>query len=483
MACRWGEPSFASRVWGRAPRSRCRASCAVSSAILVLALLLSCTAAEEHTTGPPPAAPTSSIVWITLDTVRADHLGAYGYFRNTSPRFDALASESILFERAYSPIATTLPSHLSALTATYPTEHGVLANVRAGGKVFTPSETLVSLAAFLEERGYATAAFVSATPLKSWSGIQRGFADYDTPEGMIRQGDQTVDLAIAWLKMHRGEKFFLWVHLFDAHAPYEPREGFDVFSGGPDLDRYMSDREIQETAHTLRGIPNDIRETTDRYDGEILFVDTQLGRMLDALKAEDGDEDVAIVVMGDHGEGMGQHGVLRHGHIWGEQLHVPLLIQVPHEAPRRVSTLMSVVDLFPTLLGLVEVPDEDAYLGNVSGLDVLATDEESSLILGQTSARLINFGVPLTYSLTSGNWRFISSSDGHQKLFDLSTDPHELKDLAASKPEVVTKLQAVLNRQVEMQHARHRELGGAGAGEIDKGMLNDLRALGYVEEP
>lgn len=455
----------------------------VSASILYAAFVLGCTAAEERETVNDLTASNRSIVWLTIDTVRADHLGAYGYFRNTSPRFDALAEESVLFERGYAPIATTLPSHLSALTATYPNEHGVLANVRSRGEIFFPSEKLVSLAGFLEERGYATAAFVSATPLKDWSGIQRGFSHYDTPEDKTRPGDQTVDRAIAWLERHRGEKFFLWVHLFDAHAPYEPPAEFDIFSGGQDLERYMSDRQIQKTATTLRGVLTYTREAANGYDGEILFVDSQLGRMLDAVRGGDGVDDIAIVVMGDHGEGMGQHGVLRHGHIWGEQLHVPLLIHVPGEPPRRISKLTSIVDLFPTLLGLIEVPDEADYLENVSGVDVLGTDDESAPILGQTSARLANFDIPLTYSLTSDNWRFISSTDGQRQLFDLGADPHELRDLAESKPEVVANFQAILDRQIALQQARHLKLGGAGVEKIDESLLEDLRALGYVEEP
>ena len=423
-----------------------------------------------------------SIVWITIDTIRADHLGAYGYFRETSPRFDALAEESILFERALAPIATTLPSHLSALTATYPNEHGVLANIKSGGEIFFPSDKLMSFAEFLGARGYATAAFVSATPLKDWSGIQRGFADYKAPETPTRAGDKTTDSAILWLAQHADVPFFLWVHLFDPHAPHEPPEGFELFANAPALESYLAENRFPDSSTTERGVLEITREAVNAYDAEILFVDRQIGRLVDVLHDLGLFDAAAIVIMGDHGEGMGQHDRPRHGHVWGEQLHVPLLIHVPGEPARRVSRLISIVDVFPTLLGMIDVRDEALYLANASGVDVLSAGEEPRAILSQTSMRLEKFGVPLRYSLTSDEWKYVSDVDGERGLYDLRVDPLELEDVADSRPEEVARLQVLLDERIAQQKIRRGLTGEKGVGEIDESTLEDLRSLGYVED-
>ena len=163
-----------------------------------------------------------NIVLITLDTTRADHLGAYGYFRDTSPRIDAFAEQSIVFEHAIAPMATTLPTHVSILTATHPLEHGVLANVMHGGRRFVPAAGLRSFATVCREQGYRTAAFVSAAPLKRDSGIQLGFEVFDEPDESEaeRSGGQTSDAALRWLAGLEAGPFLLWVHYYDAHWPF-----------------------------------------------------------------------------------------------------------------------------------------------------------------------------------------------------------------------------------------------------------------------
>jgi len=450
----------------------------VSTALVLVAL--ACT--EQREGEATPLRPPTSILWVTIDTIRADHLGAYGYFRNTSPRFDALAEESLLFERSLAPIATTLPSHLSALTATYPNEHGVLSNIDAGGKIFVPSEKLVSLAGFLAERGYATAAFVSATPLKSWSGIQRGFNHYDTPAAEARAGDETTNHAIAWLKHHADAPFFLWVHLFDPHHPHEPPTGIKPFRSDYRLDRYLAARRFSDSATTKLGVQMDTRDEINAYDGEILFADQQLGRLIDAVRHSGSADNVSIVVMGDHGEGMAQHDMLFHGHVWGEQLHVPLLMHVPGEPARRISQPMSIVDTFPTLLGMIEIPDEAQYLMDISGIDVLSAPDESRTIFSQSSMRLTKWGVPLTYALTSKDWKYTSASNGERHLYDLRADPFELEDLSDSLPDAVSRFQAMVDERVALQLDRNARIGGTKIEQIDETLINDLRALGYVDE-
>ncbi|MFT5441619.1 MAG: arylsulfatase A-like enzyme [Myxococcota bacterium] len=461
---------------------------ATSAFALVACWTLGCEQPKDQS--PSDGARPPNILWVTIDTSRADHIGAYGYFRDTSPRFDAYAEESLLFERCITPMATTLPTHISALTATYPNEHGVLANIQVGGKTFTPSAKLISLAGFLRARDYNTAAFTSATTLKLWSGIQRGFGVYDPSVKEMRPGDETTNRALEWLSQNSQAPFFLWVHMFDVHSPHEAPAGFDLFKdGAPDqsaVDAYRSERKISDTGKRWRGDTVDTREEMNAYDAEIRFADQQLGRLLDALKASGLAESTAVVVMGDHGEGMGQHDFLRHDHVWGEQLHTPLLMHVPGVAPRRVPQLVSIVDVFPTLLGMIDIPYEEQYLANVSGIDVLNDAPESRAILSQTSLRLQRYGIPFTYSLTTADWKFISDETGNTKLFDLHTDPFELSDISSDQPTVVAELQAELDTQLAMQAKRHQQLTGTDnaapdAVELDSATIEELKALGYID--
>ena len=452
---------------------------ALPIALLGPLLLVSCgpeRPAEEPGAGSPP-----NILWLTIDTIRQDRMGAYGYFRDTTPNFDRLAEESILFERCVAPQATTLPSHLSTLTSTYPLEHGVVANVRGGGKAFSPAPGLVSLASFLDERGYATAAFVSATPLKDWSGIQRGFQVYEAPEEGQRPGDQTTDLALAWLAQRDARPFFLWVHLFDPHSPHDPPPPFDAaFSDEPALDAYLSERRFQPVYHRSRGETEQPNELSNAYDGEVLFTDHQLGRLLAALRESELLDATALVILGDHGEGLGQHGERGHGHIWREQLLQPLLMRVPGEGPRRVSRPLSGVDVFPTLLGLIEVPDAELYLASATGIDVLREPAGERALLSQSSLRADKVGLPLTYALTTETWKYVSDVEGNHRLYDLRSDPFELVDLAPSRPEEVARFEALLAERIAQLQARAAELGTGATTEIDSQTLEELRALGYL---
>ena len=167
-------------------------------------------------------APLPNIILVSIDTLRADHLGCYGYFRETSPNIDAFAAEAVLFERAYSAMATTLPSHLTMLIGMHPIEHGVVANIDDGGVAFTSGPGLRSVAEVARDNGYATAGFVSATPLKRISGIHVGFETFDEPQGATRDAKTVTDAALSWLGQHYDEPFFLFVHYYDPHVPYAP---------------------------------------------------------------------------------------------------------------------------------------------------------------------------------------------------------------------------------------------------------------------
>ena len=446
--------------------------------LALLALLAAC--------GEPPRPALPNLLIVTLDTTRADHLGSYGYFRDTTPTLDALARESIVFDAAITPMATTLPSHVSLFTGTAPQEHGVLANETQGGQRFVPAAGLRPVAEVAAELGYRTAAFVSAAPLKRDSGIAAGFASFDEPADEHRLGGETVAAAVAWLA-GATPPFLLWVHLYDAHWPYGvPPPYAGHYRTDADLEREIALRRIPDRAlRPLVGTVDDARATINAYDAAIRYQDAQLGRLLDALREAGHWDDTAILVIGDHGEGLCQHGEAGHGSTWAEQLHVPLLMRVPGEAPRRLAAQVSVMDALPTFLALVAAPGLELPPGQPSGRDALAAGALPRPILSQDTGR--ERGAPQRVALSAGRWKYfrIEELDGrvHDALYDLETDPFELADVAARHPDRVLALRRLAEAELAAQNARGEALRSGRPPEtrpLDPEIAKQLQALGYA---
>ena len=388
-----------------------------------------------------------NIVLITIDTLRADRLGAYRYFRDTSPALDALAEESIVFERCIAPMATTYPSHLSLLTSTYPHETGAVANAGAGGAPFVPTPYLRSLAQLLSESAYQTAAFVSAAPLKSFSGIDAGFDVFDEPEPRTRPAEETNARVFEWLEARGEAPSFLWVHYFEPHSPYQPPDPLDKkFRPDDELRSYLTERDFQPI-YRAGTLPVHVNS---RYDGE----------------------------------GLGQHGEKEHGGVWDEHLHVPLVIRVPGVEAVRVGDLISIADIVPTLMGLVELPNEDVFLRQASGTDRLAEHAERPLVFSQEPSapwRTRRGERKPSYALTGNDWKLIHNPDRKDLLFRLSEDPFELEDVSAEHSDVTVRLRKILLARIEQPKARRTALGATSEQEVDPAIVEQLRALGYVQ--
>ncbi len=449
----------------------------VLAAGILLATMGACTESPE----PAPFKP--HIVLITIDTVRADHLGCYGYFRDTSPVIDRLAEESVLFENCLAPIATTLPSHTSLFTSTYPHEHGILANVSDGGERFVPSPRLRSIADLALEAGYCTAGFVSAAPLRQDTGIASGFEVFVEPETLQFVADETNRAVLEWLSEPKEGPLFLWVHYYDPHYPYFPPPPYNkMFQSDDALEAFLAEREIAEGAeHELRGYQKS-RNIHNRYDGEIRYMDTKIGELIDHLKADRVWDDTVVILVGDHGEGLGQHSELGHGAIWHEHFRVPLLIRAPGLEPSRIREMMSVVDVIPTLVGLVPGLPFGELLAQATGKDVTEDGYRAPPIFGQETGRKRPGRKDVRYSLTGRDWKYVYCPSEPGQLFDLRRDPHELNSVLDANAALAEKYKTRLLKQLNSQKEMGRLLRAGqseGMAPMDAERLEELRQLGY----
>jgi len=417
------------------------------------AALLAFLASRSALGGEPGAEPPSVIV-ITIDTLRADHLGCYGYPNIQTRHMDELARASARFTRAYTPVPVTLPAHTALFTGSFPMATGV--HDFSGNKL---PEQAVTLASALRAKGYATAAFIGSAVLDSRFGLNQGFDTYFDHfefsrldeahlDQMERRGDQVMDEALNWLKLGPRRPFFLWVHLYDPHDPYQPPE--------PYATRY-------------RGHP---------YDGEIAFDDAQVGRLFTFLKQNNLYERSVIVLAGDHGEALGEHGERTHGFfVYDSTLHIPLLIRIPGAAPRVVEDEVSLVDVTPTVLQALSIPIPATVQGRSLLALVLgrATGSASDLY-AESYLPLLHFRWSQLRSLRSRGMKYIDAP--RPEIYDTRTDPKELKNLYSTRHTLAHEMRDRLFALI-----RRFTPAGGGAAEkelTDPALLERLRSLGYV---
>ncbi len=396
----------------------------------------------------PAAAPTERIVLITIDTLRADRVGAYGATRAHTPHLDAIGAQGVRFDVALSPVPLTLPAHASLMTGLDPPRHGVRHN-----SIHRLDASLPTLAERLHDAGYATGAVVGSLVLQRRFGLARGFDAYDDRleagrvsggSGYVeRPADLVVDAALSWLA-GAPDRFFLWVHFYDPHAAYDPPAGFaSAFAQRP-------------------------------YEGEIAFVDAEVGRLLAAIRERWGDEGLLVVATSDHGESLGEHGEATHGYtIYEATQRVPLLLSGPGLPAGRVAPgPASLTDIAPTLLALAGA----APLPDTDGIDLRPSLEATALrdrsIYMETVATRLDFGWSPLLGLRSGRFKYVRAP--RPELYDLSSDPDETRNRAREEPDVTARLDAALGRRLA---ARPREATGVRLSPEDRARL---RRLGYV---
>jgi arylsulfatase A-like enzyme/Tfp pilus assembly protein PilF len=423
---------------------------------LLCALCLVATAMGRTAASPPAKPQPPNVILITLDTIRADRMGFLGSRRGLTPHLDALARQSVVFTHAYSQIPLTTASHATILTGTYPQFHQV-------NDFGVPlAEDLPYAPYIFRGNGYYTAAFVGSLVLdpetRSAPGFERGFDTYDAGfhrrrmgedryQAIERRGGEVVAHALAWLTAHQKGPFFIWVHLYDAHDPYDPPE------------------------------PYKTRYAAAPYDGEIAYVDAAVGKLLSWLRLRGLYDGAMIAVMADHGEALGEHGEITHGmFLYDETIHVPLLFKLPQErsAGTRVDTRAELVDVLPTLLQTagIAVPKE------VQGESLLSTLKPATArdrpAYAESDYPHRTFGWSSLRSLRTGKYLFIEAP--RKELYDQTTDPKAEHNLATASVAVTSTLASQLDAFRE-KTSTAKEAPKVSA---DPGLQERLNALGYV---
>ena len=396
-----------------------------------------------------------SVLLVSVDTLRADRVGCYGYQPAATPVLDALAARGLRFEHAATVTPLTLPAHTSLLSGTFPAFHGV----RDNGSFYVGDE-ITTLAEVLRARGYRTGGFVGAYVLDHRWGIAQGFdhyfddfdlSHYEMSAGLDaaqRPGSEVVDHALSWLGEDRDRPFFAWVHLYDPHSPYLPPE--------PYRSRFPA---------TMQGA----------YDGEVASTDAQIGRLIEDLRASGHLDRTVVVVVGDHGESLGEHGEQQHGFfVYEAAMHIPLVVAGPGVPVRVIPDQVRIVDVMPTILDLVGTKVPAAVQG-VSLLPLGRGAKLDLLAFGETWYPRYHYGWSELTEVRDGRYKFIAAP--RRELYDTQADPGETQDLSASHPRIADALERALRDMVARTAASATP---QKPRPIEPEAEERLRALGYV---
>jgi arylsulfatase A-like enzyme/Flp pilus assembly protein TadD len=380
--------------------------------------------------------PTANVLLITIDTIRPDFLSCYGS-SNRTPNIDGIANRGILFENAFSQVPLTLPSHSSILTGLFPTHHGIHQN---GLDIFTKTEDLITET--YRAHGFKTGAVVSAFVLDRKFGLAQGFDRYDdkmerlpqiaTNFEVERRADQTVAAATQILQEFEGKKWFLWVHFYDPHTPYNPPP------------------------------------PAEGYAGEITYVDKQIGRLMDILKEKELDKNLILALLGDHGESLGEHGEKTHGFfVYNSTLHIPMILSYPGAKQSRVSNIVASVDVAPTLLELSALNNTLPRDGESLLRRVADKKRDKDIYFESKYAELLGWNG--LQGLIRGNWKLISTT--RSELYDLTSDTAENRNLFSARQDIS---QSIKNDLAQLSST------DSSQKPMDPETAEKLKSLGYV---
>jgi choline-sulfatase len=398
--------------------------------------------------GSTPSPRRLNLILVTIDTLRADRLGCYGYSKVETPNLDKIARQGVLFENAVAQAPITAPSHASMMTGLYPNVHKVR---NTGGFVLPPSAS--TLARTLQEQGWDTAAFIGSSVLKKRFGLNQGFAVYDdempthasgsAQEEPERRAEEVVDRAVKWLDAQSGKPFFLWVHVYDPHIPYDPPAPF--------REKYL-----------------------DRpYDGEIAYTDQQLGRLFEAIARKSRPENTLTAVLSDHGESLAEHGEYTHGvFLYDATLRIAFLMAGPGiPAGLRVKQQARTIDLLPTVLDLMGGKTPPGVQGTTLTPAFHGKEVATAYSYAETLFPKLNMGWAEMRGMRTNRWKYIRAPK--PELYDLVQDPAETTNVIASHAPEAQELDAKL----KTVSATTEKVAPAA---MDPRTLQQLKSLGYL---
>jgi arylsulfatase A-like enzyme/Flp pilus assembly protein TadD len=419
-------------------------------------LLALTTSAYENGINPPDN--NQNLIVIIVDTLRADHLGCYGYDKIETPAIDGLARKGFLFSNAYCQVPITFPSHVSIFTSTYPFYHGARDNGR-----YIVDDGLITLAELLNQQGYRTAAFVGAFPLDSRFGLNQGFEHYDDfieqrnqdTKRLVfaeRKAEDVLQPALIWLKEKHKQKFFLWLHFFDPHSPYSPAEPF--------RSKYKN----------------------SLYDGEIAYVDSIIEKLFIEMEKLKIEQNTIIVLTSDHGEGLGEHEEDTHALLlYNSTLHIPLIIKAPQFStmPAIIPHLVRSIDIMPTILDLLNINRPAKQIQGSSLVPLMLHKKqtsEPSFSYFETYYPQLNYNWSALRGIMSLEWKLILGPK--PELYHLKDDPLELKNIYHQEKDKVRELREVMERTISKNTPSARP--DVHQMELDAESRKKLKSLGYI---
>ena len=440
----------------------------------LVALLLGLAACSE------PRRP--NVLFVVVDTLRADRVGEPGRERGVTPYLQRFAEGATRFEACHAHAPWTLPSCAAILSGRHPAEHGAGGNLGDGMRRL--ADGVETLPGVFGAAGYRTHAIVNVAFLGEQFGVTREFGGLDAvhfdSNTEVRRAETTTDAALEWLGgAGDSEPFLLFVHYFDPHAVYDPpqpfRRNFALPQDRDDASWVFGTRQqmMALRAGRLRPDAATLRRAEALYDGEVAYTDAALGRLLDGLAALGLDDDTIVVITGDHGEEFGDHGGFEHGHtVYDELTHVPLLLRAPGRGAGTVTTDVRHVDLAPTLCELADLAPAAGFVGRSLAPGLGGRPLEPRPVLAQG-----NMWGPALTSWRQDGWKLVREP-GRDRLFHVAEDPGEQTDLAAEAPEELSRLGEALERAL----AGFQALAAGSEVEVQGELLEWMRQMGYAGE-
>lgn len=435
-----------------------------------------------------------NIVMISIDTIRPDHFGCYGYARNTTPEIGRFAEEAVRFENVVVPMSHTLPSHVSLFTGLYPKSHGVKMN----GVNFDSNFPTVT--EILKNQGFKTAAFVGSVILDSHRGLSHGFDLYDDDmKGQSwRRAKDVRRAAEKWIKENHKSRFFVFAHFWDAHAPYSPPAPFDTLFHRLDLNSELNSiyrgtgsnhlhLKLQYPDYEKKDLFKLVHKQQNLYDGEVRYIDQNIGKLLNLLKSLGLWDETLVVITGDHGESLGERGYWGHDLLFDEQILVPLLVKVPGypRARESVNETVRTIDICPTILDLLHIDHHLSFDGK-SFVEIFRTKKRlksrpAFIERRDYPARMRQrspeeCGKGDEYALRTTQWKFIMKTMAEDELYNLIADPYEQENIIKLKPKVARNLREKLRLWLEDVPDERTPI----ETRLDPDSIEPLRSLGYI---